>query len=437
MLDSGRPLPLELVIDLMLDMVCVVDAQGRFVSVSAACESLLGYTPQELIGRPMLDLVAPQDLARTVAAAQRVMQGGQHLHFENRYVHKDGRLVDIMWSARGVPELGLRVAVARNITARKRAESVREAIYAMADAAHQATSEHALLMQMHLAVTEALPGQSFIVASFDATTDTWSTPYIARREPDATQGLSPAEQTRCNQAMHAATVHVWPAQGAQDGADWMGAPLITPAGRLGAVLLQRPHPAPAVTEADQDLLQYLACQIAAALERKRLIERLEDLAHHDALTKLANRRVLEDRLAHALERARRQGAGLALLYLDLDHFKAINDGLGHAAGDRLLRLAAQRLQAQVRASDTVARMSGDEFVVLLESINVPQDAHAVVQKIECAFDAPFDLDPTPVTVRPSIGLALYPEHGDSVHALLCNADDAMYRDKNSRRAVTR
>lgn len=122
------------VLDLLLDTVCVVDDQGRFAFLSASCENLLGYTQEELLGRRMIDLVLPVDRERTLKAAGRVMEGRSHIHFENRYVRKDGRVVDIMWSARWSETERMRFAVARDITELKHAERKQRALYEISKA---------------------------------------------------------------------------------------------------------------------------------------------------------------------------------------------------------------------------------------------------------------------------------------------------------------
>ena len=122
--------------DLLLDAVCMVDIGGRFVFVSAACERIFGYTQQQMIGKLMIDLVAPADRARTVAAAQNIMNGASHINFENRYLRKDGSIAHIMWSARWSEPDQLRVAVARDVTALKQAQAMQAVLYAISEAAH-------------------------------------------------------------------------------------------------------------------------------------------------------------------------------------------------------------------------------------------------------------------------------------------------------------
>lgn len=158
-------------------------------------------------------------------------------------------------------------------------------------------------------------------------------------------------------------------------------------------------------------------------------ERIDYLAHYDALTGLANRTLIEKRIDAARVHAARHERYLALLFLDLDGFKAVNDSLGHAAGDELLRLVARRLLAIVGERDTVARQGGDEFVVLLDSIARPRDAAYVAGKIMAALKVPLTLEGQTVFTTASIGISCYPEDGRDLAVLLHNADMAMYRAK--------
>lgn len=174
-------------------------------------------------------------------------------------------------------------------------------------------------------------------------------------------------------------------------------------------------------------------------ERKASEERIRFLAHHDALTGLPNRAAFWDRLEQALTRIQRDrhaGASLAVLYIDLDEFKPVNDSLGHSAGDDLLKQAAARMQACLRGSDTVARLGGDEFAVLLPALEQPEDAMAVAEKIRQTISLPFDIAGDSIRVSSSIGIAVWPEHGASEEELAQSADRAMYRAKvNGRNRV--
>lgn len=270
-------------IDLLPDAVCVVDIEGRFLFVSAAFERIFGYTPQEALVLSTFDLVHPDDLAATRLAAAEVVAGKPQRHFRNRYIHKDGHSIDIQWSARWLPDHGVRIATAREV------------------------------------------GQ-----------------------------LRQAEQA------------------------------------------------------------------------------LEHLASHDPLTDLPNRHRLQRELQLAITHAEKSGDRFAVVYLDLDGFKEVNDKRGHVIGDRVLSEVAQRLQRGVRKGDLVARVGGDEFVVLLPGCQDVDAARVVADGLRSSlgpayplFDASFGLDA-------SVGIACYPGDGRDAETLLAHADLAMYEAKRSR-----
>jgi diguanylate cyclase (GGDEF)-like protein/PAS domain S-box-containing protein len=172
-------------------------------------------------------------------------------------------------------------------------------------------------------------------------------------------------------------------------------------------------------------------------ERKNVEAKMMRMAHYDALTDLPNRLLFFDRAQQALNLAKRTESRMALMLLDLDHFKPVNDDFGHAVGDLLLQEAAQRMKACLRASDTVGRIGGDEFVVLLPVIEHEQDAVQVAEKIREELGRPFHLAGQVLRISCSVGIALYPEHGTSVIELSKCADLAMYRVKKQGRNACR
>jgi len=165
--------------------------------------------------------------------------------------------------------------------------------------------------------------------------------------------------------------------------------------------------------------------------RVETLEQLQQAAVHDALTGLPNRNSLALRLEHAIRRVTRTGERLALLFIDLDRFKKVNDTLGHAAGDEVLRQSAARIRACVRDGDSLARLGGDEFVVLLENDVSPDVPGIIGERIRKAFESPFDWHGTDVRCGASIGVSLYPDHAGDPATLLASADEAMYRVKNA------
>ena len=161
-------------------------------------------------------------------------------------------------------------------------------------------------------------------------------------------------------------------------------------------------------------------------ESRAMAARMERLAHHDFLTGLPNRALLSERLTQAIGMARRRGKQVALLFLDLDYFKYINDSLGHAIGDLVLQVVAERLVACVRTTDTVCRRGGDEFVILLSEIERIEDAARVADKLLQVFSRPQCIGGHALHVTLSIGISVYPDDGDCAETVLRNADTAMY-----------
>ena len=207
----------------------------------------------------------------------------------------------------------------------------------------------------------------------------------------------------------------------------------TPSGVVGPVELRIERAGRVIEGVGSNLsedpaVRGLALNFRDITERKVLEEKLRQLAFHDPLTLLANRDLFRDRVEHALTRAQRGGDCAAVMFLDLDNFKNINDSLGHDAGDRLLQAVAQRIVQTTRSSDTVARLGGDEFGVLLESVRTPGEVQRVADALIASLGAPFSLDGREVRVTASVGLA-FSGADTSAKALLSNADLAMYHAK--------
>ncbi|MFM1891024.1 MAG: hypothetical protein RLZ44_101 [Pseudomonadota bacterium] len=193
---------------------------------------------------------------------------------------------------------------------------------------------------------------------------------------------------------------------------------------------------------DMDGRRVLLFMVRDISERRLAESRIQHLAYHDTLTDLPNRALLKDRLHSALARARRSGDVGALLFLDLDNFKRINDSLGHSVGDRLLQELARRLTGVLRAEDTVARLGGDEFVVLVERLGqshqqVQARIEEIANKIRTSLSRPYRLEGHELQVTASIGIVTYPDDGDDVDLLLRHADTAMYQAKGAGRDAAR
>ena len=428
--------------DLLLDAVCVVDREGRFLFISAAGERIFGYSPEEMIGRPVLDFVHPDDRERTLSVIREILDGEPKPHFENRYLRADGKTAHIMWSARWSERDQVRIAVARDITERKRAESLQRAIYAISEATNRDGDLLTLFHGIDATLRDLLPIEDLVVTLADTDTGEARFPW-----PIETDDPGGDPERNLMQRLGSAVVEAGEAllltpdsvdatrlrfDVPPDALNHIAVPLESGNGVVGSLVARAEPGSVRFSDDDRNRLQLISVQIAAAIERRMLHTRLENMARYDQLTGLPNRALFLDRLGSAVASAARKAAHLAVLYLDLDEFKRVNDTFGHAAGDQLLKEVAHRLTDCIRGADTVGRLGGDEFVVLLEGIERVTDGATVAEKIAAAFAAPFGLAAGMVQVSPSIGIAVYPEDGVSVDKLIGHADTTMYAAKRSR-----
>ncbi len=355
---------------------------------------------------------------------------------------------------------------------RQRAERLQAALFHIAELATADISQQELYQRVHAAVGELINARNFFIALISDDKQTLEFPYAVDASGEVFssrpvgRGLSEyvlrhgRRIFRFEEMLALAhggeldlrtvgTLAVW----------WLGVPLVVGDQTIGLVAVQSYDAAVAYSHADQELLGFAASQIATTLsrrraalelqraneqlelrvqertrelraeiaERQRIQEQLRHQVMHDALTGLPNRGYLIDRLARVLAQLRRAPESrCALLYLDVDRFKQINDSLGHQAGDEVLREVARRLQGCVREPDVVARLSGDEFAVLLENVEVPNTAVKVAQRIHAAMSVPLRVHHREVATSASVGIAI----GDARYALadevLRDADVALY-----------
>jgi diguanylate cyclase (GGDEF)-like protein/PAS domain S-box-containing protein len=188
----------------------------------------------------------------------------------------------------------------------------------------------------------------------------------------------------------------------------------------------KPLPKGLTLEGKSADMMVILCDIS---ERKIYEEKILKMAHFDLVTGLINRTLVEDRARQAIRRAKRHKTKMAFLFMDLDHFKQVNDQLGHRIGDRLLRAVGSRVQSVVRENDTLGRLGGDEFLILAEEIHYTDDAMFIADKIIKTVGEAFAIEGHKVQISTSIGISLFPEHGQDLVTLIHSADQAMYRAK--------
>lgn len=401
-----NPFPDDL--DLLLDAFFAVEADSTIQYASTGAELVLGYKPEELIGKQLLDYVHPEDRRKTDGSVDQVMRTKAVMDFENRYIHKDGQIVHLLWSTSWSDKHQLRLGVARDISRIKQAEAMQKTLLAISETVHGDLTLIGIYPQLHQLLNTQIPGLDICIALHRSQglelvfkSDNHWQPSLVALNPD---DLTPS------------TSEIAIALQLKDK-------------ELGLIVFRLP--AAMLNDNQQDLLQFTAAQITTALERQQMLERLQHMALYDPLTDLPNRQLFYDRLLQALARARRDQHGLAVLYLDLDKFKEANDQLGHSAGDALLRDVAIRICTCVREADTVVRIGGDEFVVLLNGIESRLQAWSVAEKIRHSLSQMFYWQNQSIEMSASIGVALFPEQGDNAEQLITAADNAMYRAKNS------
>jgi len=281
-LKSPPPLlPLEQVIDLLLDAVVIVEPDGRYVYVSAGFERIFGYAPEEVIGKQMLHLVHPDDRDKTMAAVVEIMAGQEKTTLENRYIRKDGEVVHIMWSARWVPEHGVRIAVGRDISARVRAEATQAAVYAISEAAHAGGSLQSLCRTIHHVLGGLLPAGNCSLALVDMGNDVLEFPYHVDERgtappPRPVGGSDYAgEVIRSGRSLLLGPSRLGEPAAANDdeirGARyWLGVPLKgARGGVIGALAVKSYTEEARYNARDVLLLHYVSTQVANAIERRR------------------------------------------------------------------------------------------------------------------------------------------------------------------------
>lgn len=432
------------------DAIMSLKLDGCISRVNVALEAATGYYGEQLIARPWTEIIAPEHRAEADEAF-RLVHRGEAVEFDSLLLDCVGNRIDVQMKLvplRVAQTIEGAYAIAKNVVAQRSAERaialqgerIRE-LYLVAAARGDS-------IEVQIDKTLALGCRLFAfdygyVTRFDEGT-------IAVVNSVGDGGLKigsvfPKENAMSRMLIgERQTLFVpdlaeppWNSDPARDTAPWnsrsyFATKLIVNNTEYGALVFagREPHRT-GIAELDRDLLQLIALFVAAALERAEHEERIQQLAFYDALTGLPNRVLFADRIAQALSAAKRYNRGFAVMYLDLDAFKEINDRYGHPAGDLVLRAVAERLILTLRDSDTIARFGGDEFVILQPVVNGMTDAGDLAGKIVDAMQAPFTIEGVDHVVHTSIGISLFPQDGTNADDLMDRADRALYRVKRA------
>ena len=432
------------------DGIIELKGNGTISRVNVAFEGETGFYTEKLVGRSWEDLIAPECRRDAEAAFYAAMRGEAAEH-DSLLLDRLGNRIDVQLKL--VP-LHTRDAISgvyaifKNVTAQRRAER------AIATQSGRISRLYLVAAARGGAIDDQIDAALMLgleLFGFDAG-------YVARFEGERivirnsvgegspiTKGTGYPMAASFSRHVFARSemlvvpdtgVEPWRSDPARSMAPWgslIALRLSAGARIFGALVFASWKPREPIEQRDADLINLMGLFVSSALERSEHSQHIEQLAFTDSLTGLPNRVLFEDRIGNTIATARRYNRGFAVMYLDLDRFKAINDGFGHHVGDEVLKAVARRLRSTLRESDTVARFGGDEFVILEPVVDGPSDSADLARKISNALQEPVLINGVPHDVRASIGIAMFPSDAADVEGLMEAADAALYRAKREGR----
>lgn len=400
--------------DLPFIGMAITSPDKRWLRFNDRLCSILGYSREELEKKTWAETTHPDDVAKDISEYERVIRGeSEGYAMDKRYIRKDGSAVlanlEVKCIRKSNGKVNYFIAMIRDVTEQRRQQNELLAARSQLQATLDAIPD--LLFE--------LDAQAYCLAWHSARTSLAALQVgeiVGRRISDI---FSPDTADVIASAL----------QEAQDKGFSSGkqVKLELPFGILWFELsVSRKQVGPG----SEPRFIMLARDVT---ERKASEQKIKNLAHFDVLTGLPNRALLADRLKVAIRRAARQSARLAVLFVDLDRFKPINDSLGHDVGDKVLKVVAERMQDSIRSEDTVSRVGGDEFVILLTEIGSAEDVARVAEKIIAELSRPYRIEEHDLALGASIGICIYPDNGSEPGVLLRNADASMYSAKQAGR----
>jgi diguanylate cyclase (GGDEF)-like protein/PAS domain S-box-containing protein len=433
------------------DGIMELKANGAISRVNVALESETGYYTEQLVGKPWVGLIAPEGRDQAAEALAAAMRGEAAEH-DSQLLDRLGNRIDVQLKL--VPlhsrnEIAGAYAIFKNVTAQKSAERTIETqserirrLYMVAAGRGESIDEQ-IDATLHLGL-ELFGFDAGYVTQFGSNRVVIRN-SVGENSPIKTGAVYPKGAAFSRHLQGERSILVIPdidtsefrEDPARATAEWRSYFAMRLAARdraLGALVFagMKPRHDP-IAQRDRDLLQLMGLFVTAALERAEHSAHIERLAFNDVLTGLPNRVLFADRITHTLATARRYDRGFAVMYLDLDRFKLINDTYGHQVGDEVLKGVAHRLRHTLRESDTVARFGGDEFVILEPVVDGPSDSADLARKLLTALQKPVVVAGIEHDVRVSIGIALYPGDATTIDGLMEAADQALYRAKREGR----
>jgi diguanylate cyclase (GGDEF)-like protein/PAS domain S-box-containing protein len=429
------------------EAIAMYDLAGNVVRGNRAAIRLMGKSANLLVGAHFSQHLAPASLEGATAAFAEAASG-RNASFEATFKDADGEAIEVSTSlfptivkqkVTGVFGIARDLRDLKRVQASYKQQADRmSALYKVA-AGTAGTRSEQISEALSVACAELSCDAAFLAevalgAAAVVATTAQSEPFLdGFRAPLLGERQERADDSPESSAVEALARAAWPDDAARQ-ARFAGSVIASPIVRAGTWfgtlgLIGRDEKKGPLSNADRDFLGLVCALIGSALERGQQEDKLDALAFFDALTELPNRVLLNDRMAELIVSANRTGVPFAVHFIDLDRFKPINDSFGHSVGDRVLQIAARRMESVLRATDTVARIGGDEFVVLQPGAQDRRLAQDVAERILESLSNPFVVEGISHGLGASIGISLYPADGRDGQTLLQRADDALYRAK--------
>lgn len=395
---------LERIFNLSAYMVCIASPEGYFRKISPAFTETLGFSEKEFFAKPFADFVHPADKQSTIDKMEPLARGIPVIRFQNRYICKDGCYKWLEWTARSFVNGGDIYAIAYEVTDRKLAE---EGLKLAANVFTHAREG--------IFITDALGTIIDVNTTFTDTTG-------YSREDTIGQNSRFFQSGKQGPEFYIDIWKVLQKKGFWSGEVWSR--------RKNGEIYPEILNISSVKDDTGEISNYVALLTDITLMKKHQSQ-LENIAHYDLLTNLPNRVLLADRLSHAMLQCSRHAQSLAVVFLDLDGFKAVNDAYGHDMGDKLLIALSLRMKEALREGDSLARIGGDEFVAVLADLAKIEDCEPILKRFLFAASKPVIIDGVVLNVSASIGVTLYPQDRANADQLMRHADQAMYVAKQS------
>jgi diguanylate cyclase (GGDEF)-like protein/PAS domain S-box-containing protein len=426
------------------DSISMVDASGRYERMNAAAERLTGYRSDEVVGKTVGSIVGAGNQEEFDGFMLGIIRAGTPARYERDFVRKDGsrgesegtavpivvkdKLEGLFLMSRDITDR-LRIQSALALQARRTHALYRLASEIGADANDQADGALAFGLQelgFESAFVVTAAGDAVVIersAGVQVPVDAGD-PIFGQLFRETIAGSALLEAGDAELKLRSVKSGGAPAFCRA----FLGVPLDVESGRYGALGFASRSAMVPLTDFDREFVRAVAELAAVSIQRAIEDKRLQSLAHYDALTALPNRLLLKDRFAQAIATAQRRGEQLAVYFLDVDKFKAVNDTHGHHVGDEVLRTVARRLLKACRASDTVARLGGDEFIVLRVGPHRAKP-ESLAARLRTELEAPCDIEGLQLKLSVSIGISVFPQDGQDQRTLLESADSALYAAK--------